>query len=84
MLDLQSDLITTGSRIVAPLTPVSNDLPPISRLEPIFEIDGVRCALHKAEMAAVPARLLVGAPVANLDAEDCAIRSALDLVFSGF
>lgn len=84
VLDLQSDLIATGSRVVAPLTPVSDDLPAISRLEPIFVIDGVRCALHTAEMAAVPNRLLVGAPVANLGAEDYAIRGALDMVFSGF
>ncbi|SEA64836.1 CcdB family protein [Rubrimonas cliftonensis] len=84
VLDLQSDLIATGSRVVAPLMPVSEALPAISRLEPVFEIEGARCALHTAEMAAVPARLLAGAPVADLSAQDHAIRGALDMVFSGF
>ncbi|MGY3439921.1 CcdB family protein [Marinovum sp. KMM 9879] len=84
VLDLQTDLIDTGTRVVAPLLPESADLQPITRLEPIFEIEGARLALHTAELAAVPAGLLAGAPVADLTARDYEIRGALDMVFSGF
>ena len=84
VLDLQSDLIATGSRVVAPLLPVTEALPALTRLEPVFEIEGERYALHTAELAAIPERLLAGPPVADLTSEDYAIRGALDMVFSGF
>ena len=84
VVDLQSDLISTGTRVVAPLLPISEGLSPLTRLEPIFEIEGERLALHTAELAAVPERLLRSAPVADLTAADYAIRGALDMVFSGF
>ena len=84
VLDLQTNLIDTGSRVVAPLMPVSGQLKPVTRLEPEFEIGGDRLALHTAEMAAIPGGLLSGEPVADLSAEDYAIRGALDMVFSGF
>lgn len=84
VLDLQSDFIDTGTRVAAPLLPPSEGLRPITRLEPVFEIGERRLALHTAEMAALPAGLLAGIPVANLTGEDYAIRRALDMVFSGF
>lgn len=84
VIDLQSDLMTTGSRVVAPLVPVSDDLPAISRLEPIFEVGGVHLALHTAELAAIPERLLRGRAVADLTSRDYEIRGALDMLFSGF
>ena len=84
VLDLQTDLIGTGSRVVAPLLAVSDALRPITRLEPVFEIEGTRLALHTAEMAAVPSGLLRDPPLADLSGEDYAIRGALDMVFSGF
>ncbi|MGR3321323.1 MAG: CcdB family protein [Pseudooceanicola sp.] len=82
--DLQTDLIDIGSRVVAPLIPVSEGLQPISRLEPVFEIEGRTLALHTAELAAIPARLVQGPPVADLSHADYAIKGALDMVFSGF
>ncbi|WP_299130800.1 CcdB family protein [uncultured Amaricoccus sp.] len=84
VLDLQSDLIDTGTRVVAPLLPGSDQLKPITRLEPMLEVDGQPLALRAAEMAAIPARLLSGEAVADLTGEDYAIRRALDMVFSGF
>jgi len=84
ILDLQSDLIETGTRVVAPLLPVSDRLKAITRLEPVFTIDGQLLALHTAEMAALPAGLLASEPVADLTDRDHAIRGALDMVFSGF
>jgi len=84
VLDLQTDLIDTGSRVVAPLVPASSGPKAIGRLEPVFTIEGAAYALHTAEMAAVPSALLKGAPVADLSGSDYEIRGALDMVFSGF
>ncbi|KGK99853.1 CcdB family protein [Thalassobacter sp. 16PALIMAR09] len=84
VLDLQTDLIETGTRVVAPLLPVASGPRPIGRLEPIFKIEDASFVLHTAEMAAIPSALLKGAPVANLSASDYEIRGALDMVFSGF
>lgn len=84
ILDLQSDLIDTGSRVVAPLIGVQGGPRPLTRLEPIFQIEGVAYALHTAEMAAIPSRYLAGEAVQDLTAQDYEIRRALDMVFSGF
>lgn len=83
VLDLQTDLIETGTRVVAPLLPVTLDLPAIRRLEPVFELGEVPLALHTAELAAVPAHLLT-VSVADLREHQDTIRAALDMVFSGF
>ncbi|MGR3805111.1 CcdB family protein [Marinibacterium profundimaris] len=84
VLDLQSDLMDTGTRLVAPLVPVGEGPSPLTRLEPILEIDGTAQVLHTAEMAAVPSHLLKAPPVADLRDRDYEIRVALDMVFSGF
>lgn len=84
VVDLQSDLLRTRTRVVAPLLPATDDLPPLTRLEPVFEVDGVRLALHTAELAAIPERLVREAPVADLRDSDDQIRRALDIVFLGF
>jgi len=84
VLDLQTDLIETGSRVVAPLIPLSSGPKAIRRLEPMFTIDGEDHVLHTAEMAAIPSALLKGQPVADLSTSDYEIRGALDMVFSGF
>ena len=84
VLDLQTDLIDTGTRVVAPLFPASDSPKPIGRLEPVFEINGEPHALHTAELAAIPSTLIKGPPVADLSDRDYEIRSALDMVFSGF
>ena len=84
VLDLQTDLIETGTRVVAPLVPVAFGPKAIGRLEPVFEIEGAGHVLHTAEMAAIPSGLLETAPVADLSLFDYEIRGALDMVFSGF
>ena len=84
VLDLQTDLIETGTRVVAPLVPVSSGPKPIGRLEPIFKVEGLPYVLHTAEMAAIPSAVLKGEPIADLSASDYEIRGALDMVFSGF
>ena len=84
VLDLQTDLIDTGSRVVAPLIPAASGPKAIGRLEPAFMIDGESHILHTAEMAAIPSALLKGPSVADLSESDYEIRGALDMVFSGF
>lgn len=84
VLDLQTDLIETGTRVVAPLIPVSSGPSAIRRLEPVFAIEGKDHVLHTAEMAAIPSALLESQPVADLSGFDDEIRGALDMVFSGF
>jgi len=84
VLDLQTDLIDTGIRVVAPLIMISAWPRVIGRLEPVFEVHGEEHALHTAEMAAIPSALLKGQPVADISASDYEIRGALDMVFSGF
>ena len=84
VLDLQTDLIETGTRVVAPLIHTASGPKAIGRLEPVFDIDGNAYVLHTAEMAAIPSAVLKGEPVADLTASDYEIRGALDMVFSGF
>jgi toxin CcdB len=84
VLDLQTDLVETGTRVVAPLVPVATGPKAIGRIEPVFEIDGATHVLHTAEMAAIPSVLLKAPPVADLSGFDYEIRGALDMVFSGF
>lgn len=83
VLDLQTDLIETGTRVVAPLVPAASGPKAIGRLEPVFEIEGAAYVLHTAEMAAIGSSLLKGQPVADLSSFDYEIRGALDMVFSG-
>ena len=81
VLDLQTDLIETGTRVVAPLVPAASGPKAIGRLEPVFEIEGTAHVLHTA---AIPSALLKAPPVADLSRFDYEIRGALDMVFSGF
>ncbi len=84
VLDLQSDLIETGTRVVAPLIPLSQGPTPLAKLEPIFQIGEIAYVLHTAELAAVPSGVLKGQPLADLTRHDYQIRRALDMVFLGF
>lgn len=84
LIDLQSDLIDTGTRVVAPLLPLLQGPQAIGRLEPILEVSGVAHVLHTAELAAVSSGLLKGRPIADLSAYDYEIKGAIDMVFSGF
>ena len=84
VLDLQTDLIETGTRVVAPLVPAASGPKPLGRLEPIFEIGGAAHVPHTAEMAAIPSALLKTPPVADLSRFDYKSRGALDMVFSEF
>ncbi|MDO6587493.1 CcdB family protein [Salipiger sp. 1_MG-2023] len=84
VLDLQTDLIDTGTRVVAPLIPRDHGPMALDRLEPLLKVAGIAHVLHTAEMAAVPSSLLEQPAIADLSSQDYEIRRALDMVFSGF
>jgi toxin CcdB len=85
VLDMQSDVLShLKTRLVAPLVPEGRHDIAMMVLEPVFELDGTRMILLVSEMVTVPARELTGPPVARFVDEDCVIRRALDMLFSGF
>ncbi len=83
VIDLQSDLTPTPTRVVAPLVEIAADAPALSRLEPVFDIEGRSYAMRTSEMISVRRRYLAGPAVADLSSHDWSIRRALDLLFSG-
>ena len=84
VLDLQTDLIDTGTRVVAPLIALAEGPRPLPHLEPIIEVEGDAYALHTAEMAAIPASILGAEAILDLSDREYELRRALDMVFSGF
>ncbi len=84
LLDVQADLITKlNTRVVVPLLPL--DLAPAAadRLNPIFEINGVKVSMVTQFIAAIPNSELT-ALVVNLDGESDAIFSAIDFLHHGW
>jgi len=67
--------------VVAPLVSSAPGPKPIGRLEPVFKIQGVPCALYTAEMTAILSALPKDTHVADLSEFDYEIRGALDMVF---
>jgi toxin CcdB len=84
VLDLQSDfLIGLESRLVAPLVPLAQSLPPAKHLNPVFSLPDGQYVLLTQTMAAVRVSEL-GRVIADLSAQRDAITRALDMVFQGF
>lgn len=84
VLDLQSDiLIGLESRLVAPLVPLAQNLPPAKHLNPVFTLPDGQYVLLTQTMAAVRVSEL-GRAIADLSTERDAITRALDIVFQGF
>ncbi len=84
VLDVQSDLTAShGNRVVIPLMVPSEEKAVLTRLEPIFDIDGNPHVLHTGELLAVSEKLL-GPPIADLYAEQDRVKAALDFLFYGF
>lgn len=82
LLDCQADILDTlSTRVVVPLHPVKG-LPVTSRLNPIFEVEGVQCLMMTHHIFASPQQRLCR-PVANLSEEHAVIMNALDLLLTG-
>ena len=84
LLDVQTDLLDSlNLRIVVPLMPLPIAPAPARRLNPTFEIDGVKVSMVTQYLASVQEKTL-GQPIANLSQHHNKIAAALDMVFQGF
>jgi hypothetical protein len=84
VVDMQaSSLSALPTRMAAPLVPTDEGPTPLAHLEPVFVVEGVTCALHVGEMAAVPRRVLSGPPVTTLGGDAYRVTRAVDFLFTG-
>lgn len=84
MLDGPSDLmVDLGTRVVVPLCRASvTKGKPITKLTPVFEIEGARYTMLTPQLAGI-ARKQIGAAVADLRESRNEIMAALDLLITG-
>ena len=84
LLDVQSGLLSDlATRVVVPLVKASEFGPPVRRLNPVFEIDGVRVVMSTAELAGVPKNMM-GETVGTLDGSRDEVIAAVDFIIRGF
>jgi toxin CcdB len=84
LVDLQADLLRDlATRVVAPLTAVTRlKGKPISRLNPVVEVEGTKYAVLFQELAALPVSAL-GDAAGSLRTRRDELIAALDLLFTG-
>lgn len=83
-LELQSDLLDGfNTRVVAPLIPKETIGSHVSRLNPVFTINGIVFVLFTQHLAAVPVTEL-GDVICNLGRHQDDIAAATDFLFQGF
>jgi toxin CcdB len=85
LLEVQADFMSgLATTVVVPLRPVETRPRPMSRLNPIFEIGGMRYVMETQSLGAVPRKQL-GPTIGSLGtgAYDEVVR-ALDMLFLGF
>lgn len=83
LLDVQSDLVETGSRLVVPLVRDTAYGVRFTRLNPGFRIDSVAVIAATSDLAAIDERQL-GTPVADLSPFRNEITAALDFLIFGY
>lgn len=83
LVDVQSDLVNIGTRLVMPMVHEREFGTPLTRLNPLFTVDGERVVLSAADVAAVPQSQL-REPVADLSPRRSEIISALDFLILGY
>lgn len=83
LLDVQSDLLgALATRVVVPLTAARENISPITRLMPVFEVDGCSVVMRTSEIAGI-ARKAIGTRVASLAEHRHEIVAAFDVLISG-
>ena len=83
VVDMQATFLSAlPTRMAAPLVPTDRGQTPLAHLEPAFVVDGVACALHVGEMAAIPRSVLAGSPVTTLAGDAYRITRAIDFLFT--
>lgn len=84
VVDCQSDLVDEfGSRLVVPLLPVGPSPDAVSRLMPVFDVEGEPHIMTTPLAAGVPRRSL-GRPVTSLSRQSDKIKAAFDFLLNGF
>lgn len=78
--DLLGDLPTIVAAPLVPLTELADQ--PMTRLLPVFDIDGTRHALLTVELAGIPQAVL-GEKISTLAEHRTDIIAALDFLFTG-
>jgi toxin CcdB len=81
LLDIQHDLHAAGSRRL--VVPLARGQTPITRLNPVVEIQDETLTLMTEQMASIPASLCRH-PIANLRARRSEIIDAVDFLIQGF
>lgn len=83
LLDVQSDVVSIGSRLVVPLVLQREFGTRLPRLNPAFKVAGAAVVMSTADMAGVPARDL-REPVADFGPKRVEIMAAIDFLLTGF
>lgn len=83
LLDVQSDLVSTGSRLVVPLVRSVDYGPRYSRLNPQFEVEGITLVASVSDLTAIDERQL-RVVAADLSAHRQVLLDALDFLFTGY
>ncbi|MEK7264487.1 MAG: CcdB family protein [Pseudomonadota bacterium] len=85
VVDVQADLLSAlATRVVIPLTPLSQTKEALPRLKPVLEIGGAPYVLMTTDIAALPLNRL-GSFVANIEDDyRKEITDALDFLLLGF
>lgn len=84
VMELQANLLSDlNTRLVAPLAPARIYRGAIPRLNPVIDIAGEPHVLITNQMAAMLARLLPAAPIANAEVHRYDIVAAVDFLVTG-
>ena len=83
-LDVQADhLQTLATRVIVPMRRMSAQTPVKQRLNPEFDVEGMRVYADTANIGSFPLSLL-RRPLASLKQERLTIDDALDFLFTGY
>ena len=84
LLDCQANLLASlNTRLVVPLLPLDAAPTPAGRLNPVFDIAGIKHSMVTQFAAAVPVNLL-REKVASLGPDEIAIGNAIDMLLAGY
>ena len=84
VVDVQADLLShLSTRVVVPLLPEAAVSRPISELNPVYDMRGVRHVLVTQALASIPGRELKR-PISGLAEHRDSITRALDILLTGF
>jgi len=84
VVDVQAGLLDElATRVVVPLIPLVNAPPPITDLNPVFDIGGIEHVMQTQAIAGIPKRELRH-PILSLDRHHDQITRALDVLLLGY